>query len=177
VKSYPMPMLVTITGYIYFIQMDRIGPIKIGFTTNIAKRILNLQVASPYPLNLLCLFPGNVDMEQKIHICYKEMRMEGEWFLPHPFILKEIDGFLDMNKDCGFVLPIPEYDIGDDFENHDKYFSHIQNANFDWNGFYASNDFQAFKKEQDADKRDTILDKFVIGFYGESHEEPVARIV
>lgn len=78
------------SGFIYFIQMDRIGPIKIGFTTDIKNRLLQLQTANPYPLNLLLYYPGEIEDEKEIHAGFREMRLEGEWFLPHPFILKEI---------------------------------------------------------------------------------------
>ena len=36
-------------GYVYFIQMENTGPIKIGFSKNIKSRMENLQTASPYP--------------------------------------------------------------------------------------------------------------------------------
>jgi hypothetical protein len=78
------------SGYIYFIQLDRIGPIKIGFTNDVGNRLVSLQTSNPYPLRLLHFFPGNQEMEREIHSCFDEMRMNGEWFLPHPFILEEI---------------------------------------------------------------------------------------
>ncbi len=112
-KGYGIPMFKKVTGYIYFIQMDRIGPVKIGFTKNIEKRLVSLQTACPYPLNLLCIFPGNEDMETDIHSCFKEMRMEGEWFLPHPFILGEIENFKKINKKNNFILPDSNKDLGD----------------------------------------------------------------
>ena len=41
------------TGYIYFIQMDYIGPIKIGIAKDLKTRLNHLQSANPYPLRLL----------------------------------------------------------------------------------------------------------------------------
>ena len=112
-KGWGRPMFEVITGYIYFIQMGDVGPIKIGFTKDIGKRILSLQTSIPYPLKLLCFFPGNEDMEKKIHSCLPEIRIEGEWFLPHPLLLREIEGEKWSNKIENFYEADPEYDFGD----------------------------------------------------------------
>jgi hypothetical protein len=172
-KGLLIPMLEKTTGYVYFVQMDRIGPIKIGFSVNVEKRLLSLQTASPYPLKLLCIIPGSEKLEKEIHYSFREMRMEGEWFLPHPFILKEIDMLIEINKINGFIEPVPEYDIDDPFSedsNHDLYYSHIRGAKFDWRRFIASDDFQVFKSEKDKDIRDSILDKYIIGYYKNEEE-------
>lgn len=84
------PMLFN-DGYIYFAQMDHIGPIKIGYTKNVKKRLASLQTGSPYKLSILCIMPGTESFENIIHVGLDEIRLEGEWFLPHPFLLHEID--------------------------------------------------------------------------------------
>jgi hypothetical protein len=172
-KSYAMPMLVPITGYVYFIQIDRIGPIKIGFTKDLGKRLMGLQVSSPYPLRILCLFPGNENMEKEIHDSYREMRMEGEWFLPHPFILKEIDCFKEINNKNGFIEPIPEYDIDNGVDTHEEYFGHVDYSKgyFHWNDFFASPEYQLFKREKNKDIRNKYLDKFTDFYRKEINEE------
>jgi hypothetical protein len=104
-------MMEEVTGYVYFIQMDRIGPIKIGFTKDIGKRLLSLQVGSPYPLRLLLITPGNERFEKEIHSCLNNLRMEGEWFLPHPKLLKEIEFMRSQDHLRGFIEPNPKYDI------------------------------------------------------------------
>jgi len=78
------------SGYIYFIQMDRIGPIKIGYAKDIKKRLISLQISSPYPLKLLCHYKADVEHEKEWHQAFEFIRLKGEWFLPHPFLLKQI---------------------------------------------------------------------------------------
>ena len=112
-KGICRPYFQNITGYVYFIQMERIGPIKIGFTKYLEQRFNSLRTGSPYPLNVLCLFPGNEEIERDIHKGFNEMKMEGEWFLPHPFILKEIDEQNRINKINGFTNPDTDKDLGD----------------------------------------------------------------
>lgn len=112
-NGFTMPMFFNVTGYVYFIQMDRIGAIKIGYTTDVEKRIASLQTASPYKLYLLCVFPANEEIERQLHYCFRDVRLEGEWFLPHPFLLKELDLIINLNKKHGFKKPNPEFDIHD----------------------------------------------------------------
>lgn len=112
-RGFAKPMFFNATGYVYFVQMERIGPIKIGYTTNITKRLCSLQTASPYKLNILCLFPANEEIETELHSCFRDVQLEGEWFLPHPFLLKEIDNLLMLNKRHGFEKPNTEVDLID----------------------------------------------------------------
>jgi hypothetical protein len=109
------PMFMNVTGYIYFVQMDYIGPIKIGFATYFQNRLRQLQTGSPYKLRLLCLVPGNEQFEKDIHSCFREIRLEGEWFLPHPKLLEEIEQQKFWNKKDGFnhMEPNPAIDIRD----------------------------------------------------------------
>ena len=77
-------------GFIYFIQMDRIGPIKIGYAKNIGKRLVHLQISNPYPLKLLGFYKADKIHEAEWHSVFNWLRLKGEWFLPHLFLLKEI---------------------------------------------------------------------------------------
>jgi len=106
-------MLQNLTGYIYFIQMDRIGPIKIGITKDLAQRLYQLGSANPYPLRLLAFLPGNEDTEREIHDNFAVLRLEGEWFLPHPLLLKTIDKIKKYCLEDGIDDPDPEVDLGD----------------------------------------------------------------
>lgn len=47
-------------GFIYFIQMGDIGPIKIGYAKKPDKRFKHLQWSSPYELKLLYVTPANL---------------------------------------------------------------------------------------------------------------------
>lgn len=84
-------MFEKITGYIYFIQMEEAGPIKIGITRDINKRLAHLQTANPCKLKLLYFFPGGVGTEKELHNILKNYSLEGEWFSYHPKVLQEIE--------------------------------------------------------------------------------------
>jgi len=101
-RSFSIEMGVYTDGYLYLIQMDRIGPIKVGFAKNVGKRLIALQTSSPYPLKLLCMMPANKDMERDFHNCFQAIRVEGEWFLPHQKLLDEVDHINHWNKINGF---------------------------------------------------------------------------
>ena len=92
------------TGYIYFIQMDLIGPIKIGFSNNFKNRLVGLQTANPYPLNLLIAFPGNDQMENHLHEKFRVYHIRGEWFHPDEDIIREISAQKEINDRAGFSI-------------------------------------------------------------------------
>ena len=99
--NYPFPsrsMFENRTGYTYFIQMDRIGPIKIGYSKDFGQRLIQLQTSNPYPLKLLCYYPSTEEHEKAWHYTFENIRMEGEWFLPHPRLIKVIEDEIEYNK-------------------------------------------------------------------------------
>lgn len=79
------------TGYIYFIQMDLIGPIKIGIAQDPYRRMAELQVASPYELKMLYFFPSTMKTEREIHNLLSNDNIRGEWFHPTRKVLSEIE--------------------------------------------------------------------------------------
>lgn len=72
--------------YIYFLRCGANGgPIKIGYAKNVDKRIQELQVGSPFSLNLLFVIPveGKSNarrVEAWFHDRYKSKHIRGEWF-------------------------------------------------------------------------------------------------
>ncbi len=73
-KKYP--------GYIYFIQGESGGHIKIGYTTNVATRLAGLQTGYPETLVIRCISPASYKDEARLHETFKEHRTRGEWFKP-----------------------------------------------------------------------------------------------
>ena len=71
---------VPITGWIYFIEYHEFGPVKIGYATNIDKRLIGLQTACPYELKVLLGIPGGYECETALHMHFYDERMHGEWF-------------------------------------------------------------------------------------------------
>lgn len=68
---------------IYIAQLRGHRPVKIGVVENdddVDKRIGNLQVSSPFPVDLLGIFPGDETVERQLHDKYQGYRLRGEWF-------------------------------------------------------------------------------------------------
>ena len=81
-KKYP--------GFIYFIQGESGGPIKIGYATEVSNRIRTLQTGYPDTLKVLLAIPGNINNEKVFHNEFKEFRLHGEWFKPDEAIFEKI---------------------------------------------------------------------------------------
>lgn len=81
------------TGYIkanvYFIQAECCGSIKIGWSTNAARRLHHLQRFSACRLKMLAVRNAPISTEHDYHVLFAAHRLHGEWFTPHPDILAE----------------------------------------------------------------------------------------
>lgn len=77
-------------GQVYFIQAGNTGSIKIGWSSNVEKRLRMLQVASPEPLSLLHKEAGTGRDERNLHHKFCRYHAIGEWFKPHPELLAYI---------------------------------------------------------------------------------------
>lgn len=78
-------------GFVYFIQGENGGAIKIGYTKNIESRLHTLQTSYPDALKVLCLIPGSTKIETNYHDKFKDIRLNGEWFKPDKEIFDEIE--------------------------------------------------------------------------------------
>lgn len=67
--------------YIYFIQATN-GPIKIGLTKNVQRRLVRLQTGNPYKLSLLYFCPAKGVVEEQLRFHLKSDHMRGEWYWP-----------------------------------------------------------------------------------------------
>lgn len=89
-------------GFIYFIQLGDIGPIKIGFAKDYQKRFKAIQWANPYKLNLLYATPACLKDEQSIHCelrkYHPELCLTGEWYHPGKLIFDTIADFKRWDK-------------------------------------------------------------------------------
>ena len=71
--------------YVYFIQMDGDGPIKIGSTWNVPTRLRALQHANPAVLSLLdavrCVNKSEaLTLERSLHQQLQKSCIRGEWY-------------------------------------------------------------------------------------------------
>jgi hypothetical protein len=79
-------------GYVYFIQADGNGPIKIGFTSeDPARRLNQLQTGNASALKLLGAIKGSHARERQFHAELAEWRLQGEWFESHPTVLAIVE--------------------------------------------------------------------------------------
>jgi len=67
-------------GLVYFVEAGMGGPIKIGWTQDIERRIGELQTANAHKLTLLGTVPGTMDREAALHARFSHLRLEAEWF-------------------------------------------------------------------------------------------------
>lgn len=89
-------------SYIYFIQAQDNGPIKIGFTgDNPRKRMVKIQSDCPWPVQLLGAIEGTVSQEKQIHLVLARYKTQGEWFEPHPHVVAAVNLALE----CGVLAP------------------------------------------------------------------------
>lgn len=63
---------------IYFLKCN--SYVKIGFTTNIKKRVSALDTAIPYNIQLLFWVDGNIEFEKTVHDIFSEWNHKKEWF-------------------------------------------------------------------------------------------------
>ena len=74
---------------VYFIGAIE-GPIKIGTSTDIIRRLRALQSSHPEPLYLFAADAGGSQKERAYHTRFAKHRLTGEWFARAPEILAEI---------------------------------------------------------------------------------------
>lgn len=65
---------------VYVVGDDRSGVVKIGTTSNLARRLSGLQTGSAYVLRVLWSYGGDVELESYLHERFASLRMQGEWF-------------------------------------------------------------------------------------------------
>lgn len=90
--------------HVYFVQAgDEFGPVKIGITNNIKKRLEMLQTGSPVKLRCLSLIdfesePRAREAESSLHEMFDDLRLEGEWFEWHDDFVDLLKGFIQIPK-------------------------------------------------------------------------------
>lgn len=76
----PMVARDHIIGTVYFIG-PRAGPVKIGFTTDLPRRLKRLQSGSPVKLEVLASATEQEMVQERIyHFQFASQRLHGEWF-------------------------------------------------------------------------------------------------
>jgi hypothetical protein len=79
-------------GFVYVIHAQGCGLFKIGWAKDPAKRIRDLQTASPDALELVGSRPGTLRDEADLHRRFRPLRIRGEWFALAPEDVQAILG-------------------------------------------------------------------------------------
>lgn len=66
---------------VYVLGTPGSNTVKIGRTTNLAKRVAEIQRMSPVPLAALWHCPGGHELERRLHRHFADLRSHGEWFV------------------------------------------------------------------------------------------------
>lgn len=77
-------------GYVYFIQGQCGGAIKVGFSVNPKLRLRELQTGYPDTLLILAIIPGTPHTEAVLHKKFEASRLKGEWFRPDDYVIQTI---------------------------------------------------------------------------------------
>lgn len=78
--------------FVYFIQASQLGLVKIGFSSNVPKRLLSLKTGCPDNLVILKIIPGGQERERVLHKKFADIRVKGEWFSPSDELMSFIAG-------------------------------------------------------------------------------------
>jgi hypothetical protein len=76
-------------GHVYFVGGDD-GPIKIGYTATLHRRLRALKNSSPIAVRLLAAVPGDATLERAYHQRFAADRQHGEWFARTPDLIAAI---------------------------------------------------------------------------------------
>lgn len=77
-------------GFVYFIQAEQGGPVKIGWSQEPEKRLLGIQTGHPYKLVIRRVIKAHRLLEGQLHARFVDQRLNGEWFEPVDALLEII---------------------------------------------------------------------------------------
>lgn len=85
---------------VYFIQIDgKDGPVKIGVTKDIDRRVNTISGSVPYSIRLLGVIEGGRRLEWSLHQRFSKYHIKNEWFRPVEEILQLIDNHTNVPND------------------------------------------------------------------------------
>ncbi len=78
-------------GFVYYIQEELDGNIKIGWSDDPIKRLTQHQTSNSRELRMLVYVKGSPDYEREIHRKFQTSKTTGEWFKPDKRLLVHIE--------------------------------------------------------------------------------------
>lgn len=69
-------------GYVYLIKAKDYNFYKIGFSTNVKRRLRDINASNPFEIEIIEIYKGLTayDLEQSIHLKYNKDRIKNEWY-------------------------------------------------------------------------------------------------
>lgn len=110
-KPKPVPPGWEGKDVVYMIGMRNSNAMKVGYASNLGKRITGMQVGSPEELFIYAVFAGSRISEQHVHRELQEHHVRGEWFEAEA-VMKLAEnlarhGYARMRLKLGDVLALP----------------------------------------------------------------------
>ena len=117
---------------IYFIEMEKNGFIKIGYTTgNAERRMAQLQTGQPLKLKLLGTIPGEREGEIGLHREFEEFRINGEWFIPNEYLITIIDEMIDNQTPWYYCRKLREFALEREWKEAFKFNADTDTSAYD----------------------------------------------
>lgn len=91
---------------IYFVRAAEGGPIKIGITDDLGRRMAHLRCGRSEDLIVLATMPGGRAEERKLHRRFASSRRRGEWFDPTPDLLALVAEAIEQGH-----VPVPSVQL------------------------------------------------------------------
>ncbi len=83
-------------SYVYFLQGQKSGLIRIGKAKNVWERFSAHKSSSAEPLIQLGDMPGGITLERQFHTVFKPFRHKGSWYRPDKSLLDTIWRVVDL---------------------------------------------------------------------------------
>lgn len=80
-----------VEGYVYFLHAPSVGLVKIGRSIDVERRLSEVRLISPVPLQLLWYTNGGAAAEARYHQRWAHLREHGEWFRCEHELMVEIE--------------------------------------------------------------------------------------
>jgi hypothetical protein len=84
------PNIFSLCGYVYFMQKEDGGPIKIGYSANPNLRMPDIKSKSKANLKIIAVAKGCDRIEKLLHRRFASYRKHGEWFSSNPELIEII---------------------------------------------------------------------------------------
>jgi len=106
-------------GFVYYIQEEMDGNIKIGWSDDPIKRLTQHQTSNSRELRMLVYVKGSQEYEKEIHRKFQSSKTTGEWFKPDKRLLVHIE------KERSKFFEIVQ-NLSDDYEDLKKRLENLE---------------------------------------------------